>query len=82
MNHRSRFIAIETQEDVNHATVSNADVVIYGIQLAIKCHPSVPSRAIWPLFILQELRLAAKPVSRPDFFRSPFEFWQVSSLIG
>jgi hypothetical protein len=82
MDYRNRFITIKTQEDINHAAVSDADIVIYGIQLTIKGHPSVPSRATWPLFILQELWLAAKPMPRPDFFRGPFEFWQVSSLIG
>jgi hypothetical protein len=82
MNYRSRFITIKTHEDVNHAAVCNADIVIYRIELTIKGHPSVPSRTIWPLFILQELWLAAKPMPRADFFRSPFEFWQVSSLIG
>ena len=82
MNYRSRFVTVKTYEDVDHAAVSNADIVIYRIELTIKGHPSVPSRATWPLFILQELWLAAKQVPRADFFRGPFEFWQVSRLIG
>ena len=82
MNYRSRFVTVKTYEDVDHAAVSNADIVIYRIELTIKGHPSVPSRATWPLFILQELWLSAKLMPRPDFFRGPFEFWQVSSLIG
>jgi len=82
MDYRNRFIAIKANEYVNHATVSNTDIVIYGIQLTIEGHPSVATRTTWPLFILQELRLAAKLMPRPDFFRGPFEFWQASSLIG
>src|SRR6185369_15221696 len=82
MNYRSRFVTVKTYEDVNQAAVCNADIVIYRIELTIKGHPSVPSRATWPLFILQELWLAAKQVPRADFFRGPFEFWQVSRLIG
>jgi hypothetical protein len=82
MDQRNRFITIKTHEDVNHAAVGNTNIVIYGIQLTIKGHPSVPSRATWPLFILQELWLSTKLMPRPDFFRGPFEFWQVSSLIG
>jgi hypothetical protein len=52
MNYRSRFVTVKTYEDVNHAAVSNADIVTYRIELTIEGHPAVPSRATWPLFIL------------------------------
>jgi hypothetical protein len=82
MDYRNCFITIKTHEDVNHAAVSNAYIVIYRIELTIKSHPSVPSRTTRPLFILQEPWLPAKLMPRADFFGGPFEFWQVSSLIG
>jgi hypothetical protein len=81
VNYRGCLIAIETYKYIDHTAICNTNIIVYGIELTIKGHPSMACRAARPPLVLKELRFSAKSMPSPDFFGSPFEFWQMLSLI-
>ena len=68
--------AVKTDKNIDHSTISKADVIVNRVELAVKRHFFVANGALWFGHLLKKNRIASNLVAGAYRWWRPSEFWE------